>query len=66
MKSLFNEKEDWTEESRKLDRELGEALKPIIQKWVDLGYSVRDIQLAVHFAAFDAGLNAAISKLHGV
>ena len=60
MKHLFNDKDEWTEESRNLDREVGEALRPIIKKWLDAGYSIRDIQLSVMFSAMEEGLTASL------
>jgi DNA-binding transcriptional MerR regulator len=41
---LFNEYESYTKEGYRLSDELHLALEPIIKKWADLGFSVKDIE----------------------
>jgi hypothetical protein len=62
MKRLFNEKEEWTDESRQFDIEIAEAVQPVIKKWIDSGYSKRDIQLAVCFTSWEEVLIAGMNK----
>jgi hypothetical protein len=48
MKSLLN-KTDFTyeREAVSLNREVSEVISPIIEKWVEKGYSPREIQIII-------------------
>jgi hypothetical protein len=48
MKSLLN-KTDFTyeREAVSLNREVNEVISPIIEKWVEKGYSPREIQIII-------------------
>lgn len=59
MRNLF-EHEKWTDASRELNRELGEAILPILKKWKDEGYSPRQIQLIAYEAASEAGISVVL------
>lgn len=49
VKHLFNpENERYTTEALALSKEVFEAIKPIVDKYADQGYSVRDIASIVH------------------
>jgi len=43
-KPLFNKYEAYTKEGGKVSDEIREALDPIIKKWADKGYRVKDIE----------------------
>jgi hypothetical protein len=44
MKSLFGENnEEWTEDSTNLDVETEKLLRPLIEKYMNKGYKVREI-----------------------
>lgn len=62
MKSMFTENEQYGEFANKFDLEIGEAIRPIIQKYVDMDFSVRHIQIILAHAAFEAGLLAILDK----
>lgn len=47
MKRLFDDKDQYTPEGNKLGDEVDKALRPIIDKWFDEGYSARDIQYII-------------------
>lgn len=43
-KSLFNEYETLNEDALLFDKALVDTIHPFIKKWVDAGYSTRDIE----------------------
>jgi hypothetical protein len=43
MKQFFDEHEEWTDVAIDIDREAELAVKPIFDKYIALGYSVRGI-----------------------
>lgn len=45
-KRLFDN-DQWTEDGNKLEKELIEALKPIFDKYIQDGYSIRDMMSIV-------------------
>ena len=62
MKHLFNDDDRYTQEAQDLHAEVSNAIVPIIKKYSDMGYSVRDIQYVVQGAGFDACLDIMIGK----
>jgi hypothetical protein len=62
MKRLFDEKEGWTEESRALDVELAVAISPVIRKWADSGYSLRDIHYVAEQSVHDSCISLIIAR----
>jgi hypothetical protein len=54
---LFNEDSRYTEDALKLDREINDALMDIFRKWIDKGYSVREIGHIVGLAVWDVELH---------
>lgn len=53
---LFDDEEKYTEPGLSLDREAGEALRSVFEKYVRAGFSVRDISHIVHGAVTDLEL----------
>lgn len=47
MKPLFNEYEAYNEEGGQVSDEIQKALFPIMKKWAEKGYSVKDIEAIV-------------------
>ena len=43
MKSLFNKYESYTEKGSELSDEAYELIKPLIKKWVQKNYKIRDV-----------------------
>ena len=43
MKRLFNDKDNWSDEANALQHEATLLLKPLIEKYQNLGFSVREI-----------------------
>jgi hypothetical protein len=62
MKSLFDAKGQWTDESRQLDGEFSHAIGPVFKKWADLGYSLRDVHYIALQAIQDAGISLIIAR----
>lgn len=52
MKRLFTEDGRWGDSASEFSAELTNAMRPVIQKWIALGWDIRDIQL---IALSDAG-----------
>jgi len=48
MKHLFNDDDRYTDEALSLDAEIQHVMTPIIKKYFDKGYSVRDIEYILH------------------
>lgn len=45
MKTLFHPKWfSYNEKAAKLDEEVHKAIEPIVEKWIDAGYSPREIE----------------------
>lgn len=54
-KSLYNEHDEWTETTRRCDQDVRNALTPVFEKWVSLGYSPREIaDVIMNFATYEA------------
>ena len=53
MTSLFDENAKYTEGATFLDASIREAIEPIMRKYVEDGYSVRDVYNIVQLAAVD-------------
>lgn len=59
MKPMFTSPdEQYNDAGRNFDLEISEALKPVVKKYVELGFSIRHIQLILAHTAFEAGLTA--------
>ncbi len=43
MKRLFDVNESWTNEAMEIEKEMFHALKPIIDKYADQQFSIRDL-----------------------
>lgn len=50
---LFDENERYTKEAFELDKSIMDAIGPIFYKYVEAGYSVRDIGLVMEMACVD-------------
>jgi hypothetical protein len=61
---LFTESGQYTEESSQLDIEVYQALFPILSKWVDAGYSPREIAHVMEHSVFDLELNEMMDILY--
>ena len=48
MKHLFDEDDKWTELCSQLDKETKGAIAPLFKKWVEAGYSIRQIEQIMH------------------
>lgn len=59
-KSLFDEKFKFTQESLSIDQEVSNSLLPIIQKYVSLGFSPREIAHVIHGAVFELELHVVL------
>lgn len=44
MKSLFDDNECYTEEAVKLDNEMSSLIKPVVKRYIEMGYSTREIE----------------------
>lgn len=62
MKSLFDDREQWTDEGRQLDEEIAKALGPIFMKWANSEYSLRDIHYVALQSVQDSGISTIIAR----
>lgn len=53
MKSLYTKDARYTDVGMQVDREISTAVDPIIRRWVEAGYSPRDIQNVAYGAILD-------------
>lgn len=64
-KRLFRETDEkWTEEALQLENELFKVIKPIFNKYVKKGYSVRDMQLVMEGAIISVCLDELPYECH--
>ena len=57
MKTLFNEKETYNDDGRKLCNEIEYAVRPIIKKLYDNGYKAREIEnIAINSIQFEIAM----------
>jgi hypothetical protein len=58
VKRLFNEdrREDWTDNANLLSREVEKALRPVIERAFNEGYSMRDLHSIICHASLDLTL----------
>lgn len=63
MKRLFGDtkEESWLEEADALDKEVTDALRPIIKKQVELGHSMRDVKYIIDCSSMDLTLMEILS-----
>jgi hypothetical protein len=57
-KSLFTEYEKYTNDANNLDDDVQEALQPILDKYLDKGYTVREIEYIMLWSVNEIGLKA--------
>lgn len=53
MKNLYDENDRYTPDAQKLDDEAGNLIFPLMQKYINLGYSAREI---AHVVCSSVGL----------
>ena len=53
MKSLFDEKNLYTEDAGDLDRMASNAIRPIFEAYLKEGYSPREISYVIKYATMD-------------
>ena len=53
MKSLFDENAKYIREAESLDGEIQKAIEPIMRKYVEKGFSVRDVYTITQLTAVD-------------
>lgn len=53
VKRLFTDKDEWTDEAFKLDREINEALSPIIQAWHARGYTLKEVAVLAYTTTYN-------------
>lgn len=58
MKSIYSEDDRYTPECNQLDIEVHDALKPVFDRWVALGYSIRQVSHLIQGAAYELELMA--------
>jgi len=58
---LFNENDRYSEAGLNLSNEAEEAIEPIMKKWADKGFSIRDIEYIIKQAALDTSLDYLLS-----
>lgn len=63
MKTLFSEQPGFrmNEDARALDREFSKVVRPIFKKYLDMGYSPREISHILYGIALDEELDAVLS-----
>jgi len=59
---LYDENDKYTNDSGNLDREVTEALKPIFEKYVEAGYSFRDISHVTLHAVFGLEMEVILTE----
>lgn len=64
VQRLFNEteSESWTGEAQEFSREISKAIKPVVEKYVNKGYSLRDIQYIIQNDAASICLSILMRK----
>ena len=66
MKSLFDENECYTNEANDLDKKVGNFIRPIVKRMVEMGYSTREaesvILCAVNMTCFEERLGKQIKQ----
>lgn len=51
MKRLFNEEDRYNDVATTISDEARKALEPIVKKWAEQGYSIRDIEYIINAEA---------------
>jgi len=62
MKRFFDEHEEYTPDGLAFAGEAGKALKPIIQYWTNMGYSIREMHYLIDSEATILTLDKLIGR----
>lgn len=64
MKSLFDKDERYSSEGNKLSSELSLAMSSIMNKWIERGYKIREVESVAHGVVLDVALSNLLEKQH--
>lgn len=62
VKQLFDEKENWTNDAKELERQATVAIRDIVQAWSTNHYPIRDIKYILDAVVYDEIVSVILDK----